>query len=127
MSNKWIYALFIIGLVLSACAPLGGTLEVGVIPETQETTLEVVPTAIPPTPTLEPIPDTGVVMGKICFPSEFIPSMTVYFQDITTGAQKTRIITRSNSSLGSMSPSLPCKAWGKPHSAACILQQLSVA
>jgi Tol biopolymer transport system component len=85
MSNKWIYALFIIGLVLSACAPLGGTLEVGVIPETQETTLEVVPTAIPPTPTLEPIPDTGVVMGKICFPSEFIPSMTVYFQDITTG------------------------------------------
>jgi hypothetical protein len=58
MRNKWIYALFIFGLLLSACAPLGGTLEVGVIPETQETTLEVVPTAIPPTPTLEPIPAT---------------------------------------------------------------------
>jgi hypothetical protein len=85
MSNKWIYALFIIGLVLSACAPLGGTLEVEVIPETQETTLEVAPTAISPIPTPEPVPDTGVVMGKICFPSEFIPSLTAYFQNNATG------------------------------------------
>lgn len=85
MSKKWIYALFIIVLVLTACAPLGGTLEVGVISETQETTLEVAPTAVPSTPTPEPNPDTGVVMGKICYPSEFIPSLTAYFQNNTTG------------------------------------------
>ena len=86
MSNKWICVLFIIGLVLSACAPLGGTLEVGVISETQETTLEVPSTAVAPTPTPEPVPDTGIVTGKICFPSEFIPSMTAYFQNDVTGA-----------------------------------------
>ena len=85
MSKNWIYALLIIVLVLTACAPLGGTLEVGVISETQETTREVAPTAVPSTPTPEPNPDTGVVMGKICYPSEFIPSLTAYFQNNTTG------------------------------------------
>jgi hypothetical protein len=87
MSQKWFYPLIIIGLFFSACAPLGGTLEVGVIPETQESTDEIpsTPTTIPPTDTPELIQSTGAVTGKICFPSEFIPSMTVYFQDTTTG------------------------------------------
>ncbi|MGW8227105.1 MAG: hypothetical protein ACWGOY_15290, partial [Anaerolineales bacterium] len=68
----------ILTALISACAPLGGTLEVDLLPETQGATTEIppTPTSVPPTPTPEPIADTGDVMGKICFPSEFIPSMT---------------------------------------------------
>ncbi len=37
-------------------------------------------TSIPPTPT----PGPGTVTGRICFPSERIPVMTAYFQNINT-------------------------------------------
>jgi Tol biopolymer transport system component len=85
MSNKCFYALILVSLFFSACAPLGGTLEVGVIPETQE--VIVTPSPIPdqPTETPPPVDDQGVVTGKICYPSEFIPSMTAYFQNNATG------------------------------------------
>jgi hypothetical protein len=85
MNNKLFYVLIIIGLFFSACAPLGGTLEVGVIPETQETIVAATPTTLPPTHTPEPIPTAGIVMGKICVPGSFIPSMTAYFQNNETG------------------------------------------
>ena len=87
MKHKLISIAILFSAMLSACAPLGGTLEVDLVPETQNVTVETpaTPTTIPPTQEPEPISSTGMVMGKICFPSEFIPSMTVYFQDITTG------------------------------------------
>ena len=86
MKQKLFSIIIIFTALISACAPLGGTLEVDLLPETQGATTETpaTPTTIPPTLTPEPIPGTGVVMGKICFPSEFIPSMIVYFQETTT-------------------------------------------
>jgi len=39
-------------------------------------------TSIPVTPT--PTPGPGTVTGRICFPSERIPAMTAYFQNINT-------------------------------------------
>ncbi len=86
MDKKWFYAAIFLGLIFSACAPLGGTLEVGIISETQETGIPTSPTPGQPTQTPEPVPSTGSVMGKICYPSEFIPSMTLYFQNNETGA-----------------------------------------
>jgi hypothetical protein len=86
MKQKLFYVAFIFTVLISACAPLGGTLEVDLIQETPSATAELppTPTSISPTPTPEPIPETGVVMGNICYPSEFIPSMTVYFQNTAT-------------------------------------------
>jgi Tol biopolymer transport system component len=86
MKHRLISIVVLFSAMLSACAPLGGTLEVDLVSETQDVTVETpaTPTPILPTLTPEPIPSTGVVMGKICFPGSFIPSMTVYFQDITT-------------------------------------------
>ncbi|MFB0536773.1 MAG: hypothetical protein ACETWR_17545, partial [Anaerolineae bacterium] len=40
------------------------------------------PTPLPATPT--PTPGLGTVTGRICFPSERIPAMTAYFQNINT-------------------------------------------
>jgi Tol biopolymer transport system component len=85
MDKKWFYAAVAVALFFSACAPLGGTLEVGIITETQETNVPASPTASPPTHTPEPVSDTGTVMGKICYPSESIPDMTAYFQNNETG------------------------------------------
>ncbi|MGW8224864.1 MAG: TolB family protein [Anaerolineales bacterium] len=87
MTHKLFSFAMIFTALISACAPFGGTLEVDLISETQGATTKTppTPTSIPPTPTPEPIADTGDVMGKICFPSEFIPSMAVYFQNTTTG------------------------------------------
>ncbi|MCK4724849.1 MAG: hypothetical protein KAT29_03565, partial [Anaerolineales bacterium] len=86
MGKKWFYVAIFLGLIFSACAPLDGTLEVGIIFETQETSVPSSPTPeqptsapVEPTQTPEPVPSTGTVTGKICYPSEFIPSMTAYF------------------------------------------------
>ena len=131
MSQKWFYFVIIFSVIISACAPLGGTLEVGVIPETQDTTEEITstPTTSSPTQIPEPIQSTGIVMGKICYPSEFIPSMTAYFQNAVTDeftqmqvAENQDNYTRSNSSPESMLPSFTRKR-GRPHWAACIPQQ----
>jgi hypothetical protein len=87
MIQKLFSFALILTVLISACAPLGGTLEVDLLPETQSTTMETppTPTSIPPTQALESTPETGIVMGNICYPSEFIPSMKVYFQDTATG------------------------------------------
>jgi hypothetical protein len=86
MTQTRFYAVFILALIFSACAPLSGTFEVGIITETPETSLPSTPTTIQPTDTPESIQSTGVVMGKICVPGSFIPSMTAYFQNDVTGA-----------------------------------------
>lgn len=79
MKQFWLCVVIIISFISSACAPLGGTLEVGIATETQATDIVPSPTPDQPTQTPEPIPDTGIVMGKICYPSEAIPNMTAYF------------------------------------------------
>jgi Tol biopolymer transport system component len=39
----------------------------------------------PPPVEPEPTPAPGLVRGSVCFPSEFIPAMTAFFQEVTTG------------------------------------------
>ena len=92
MGKKWFLTVIFLSLIFSACAPLGGTLEVGIISEIQETSVPSNPTPeqptsalVEPTQTPEPVSSTGTVAGKICYPSEFIPSMTVHFQNNETG------------------------------------------
>jgi Tol biopolymer transport system component len=105
MNKNWLFAAFFLDLIFSACAPLSGTLEVGVVTETQETSVPASatpdqPTHTPgqPTRTPEPVASTGSVMGKICYPSEFIPSMTAYFQNNETGAVSQLQITENQDS-----------------------------
>ena len=93
MVKKWFLIAVFLSLIFSACAPLSGTLEVGIVTETVETSIPVSPTPeqptstpVEPTQTSEPVPSTGSVMGKICYPSEFIPSMVAYFQNNDTNA-----------------------------------------
>jgi hypothetical protein len=102
MGHKWSSAAIIFSVIFSACAPLGGTLEVGIVTETQETIVALSPTLSPtpnqPTQTPEPISDTGSVTGKICYPSEAIPSMTAYFLNNETDAvNQMQIIENQNS------------------------------
>jgi Tol biopolymer transport system component len=79
MVQKLLFSAVIIVLITTACAPLGGTLEVGFITETPEPGIMPSPTPIPPTQTPVSISDQGVVMGRICYPSEAIPALTAYF------------------------------------------------
>jgi hypothetical protein len=52
-------------------------------PEIEPTTM---PEIIEPTaePTDSPV-EFGEVSGSVCFPSEFIPAMTIYFRDTSDG------------------------------------------
>jgi hypothetical protein len=93
MSRKTLFSLTIIFLFLStACGSLVGTLEIGVEtpasddPQVSTETPEIVATQ-EPVATNEPTPNaiTGIVSGKVCYPSEFIPAMTAYFVEIGTG------------------------------------------
>ncbi len=71
---------------LSAC----GTLEVGIETPAALVLSPTAPSAGVDTPYpvpdggLPPIPDPGTVNGTICFPSEFVPAMTAYFQNMET-------------------------------------------
>lgn len=87
-------------LLLAACVPLIGTLQIGV--ETPQPTpppaawtptdappAAGTPTDAPPSPTatetLPQPPANGSVSGRVCYPSEFIPAMTAYFLAARTG------------------------------------------
>jgi len=50
----------------------------------QATALAATPTSTPLPATPTPTPGPGTVTGRICFPSERIPAMTAYFQNINT-------------------------------------------
>ncbi len=69
---------------------LAGTIAAGT-PVVQPTSTPEIPvvtaTSVPPTPiiTLEPT-TPGTVAGKICFPSEVVPEMVAYFEEVNTGA-----------------------------------------
>jgi len=52
--------------------------------ETDTTETEETPPSEEPADTLSPEPTTGTINGNICYPSEFIPEMTAYFQETTT-------------------------------------------
>ena len=102
MIRKQLYVALIFSIIFSACAPLGGTFEVGVITESPETSSLPSPTLNPPsrtpnqsTPTPAQLTGTGTVMGKICFPSENIPPMTVYFQNQATGVVEQLLIAEN--------------------------------
>jgi Tol biopolymer transport system component len=76
---------FISIFIISACAPLNGTLEVGLATPTPETGTEFAPDLAPATHTPEAINTLGVVTGSVCYPSEAIPAMTAYFEDQVSG------------------------------------------
>ena len=69
-------------LLLTACFPLAGTLEVGV--ETPTASAGTPEFVVTPEPT--PAALTGTVSGRVCYPSEFIPAMTAYFQQTSDGS-----------------------------------------
>ncbi len=81
MSRKILLSLTFLLLALTACVPLVGTLEVGVETSTP-VNAEVTITPEPVTPIAL---STGTVTGRICYPSEFIPAMTAYFQHASSG------------------------------------------
>jgi hypothetical protein len=95
--------LLFLAASLSAC----GTLEVGVetTPGSGYTDYQDTPavqTAVQtalPTTTPEPEPATGLVNGKICFPSEGIPPMQLFFQNAGTGAVVTLDTTENQSTF----------------------------
>ena len=79
MVKNLLSSAIIIIFITTACAPLAGTLEVGFITETPEPDITPSPTPNPPTQTPGSTSTQGVIMGRICYPSEAIPTMTAYF------------------------------------------------
>jgi len=86
--------LFFVLILLMACGllPQGGATET-TEPAAPTETLPAgdVPTDVPTdAPTPEPadtptlVPQTGLVSGSVCYPSEFIPEMTAYFLEVDT-------------------------------------------
>ena len=52
-----------------------------------------------------PLPPTGIVSGQICYPSEHIPSMLVYFKDVNSGhLEKLQIMANQTSYQISLQP-----------------------
>ncbi|HUF39224.1 MAG TPA: hypothetical protein VMN57_11935 [Anaerolineales bacterium] len=91
MYRKFILTTITILILLAGCIPVG-QLEVGV--EASETPAEILPEPEPtPTPEIvEPAPESteaaagsGEVSGAVCFPSEYIPPMTLWFRDNSDG------------------------------------------
>jgi len=69
----------------SACAQLGGTLEVSFATETPVPGIESSATPNPITLTPTQTTDLGQVTGSICYPSEAIPAMTAFFENQASG------------------------------------------
>lgn len=85
------FVLFFLSMV--ACAPLVGTFEVGVEStpgrwdERPSVADLVQPETSPAASETNLASDTGKINGTVCFPSEIIPAMTAYFQNVTTNEQ----------------------------------------
>jgi Tol biopolymer transport system component len=89
----WLILIPFAMLTLAAC----GTLEVGVEPTStpeppppSETVPPTEPATISPTVTEEPpretpTPSPGAVSGIVCYPSEVVPEMTAFFEQVETG------------------------------------------
>ena len=79
---------------LAACGQLIGTLELEVL------TPEPNPSVTTSDPGTGGSPsERGTVNGAICFPSEFIPEMSVYFQNIETGEFRELAIAQNQSTF----------------------------
>lgn len=88
----WALAALVLAAQLTAC----NALEVGLLEETPvlNPTGTIPPTAAPENPTeaptaevpLTPAPVTGTLTGRVCYPSEFIPAMTAYFENTGSGS-----------------------------------------
>lgn len=95
------YAILLFCLItLSGCASLGGS-QPEVVQPTQTTIVE--QPAITELPATTPPEDPrGTVSGKICFPSEQVPAMTLYFQNVDNGET-----VRISSAAGMLSFNVP--------------------
>jgi hypothetical protein len=90
MYRKIILSTIAILTLLYGCVP--AQFEVGVEPTATPTEAapEIEPTTMPEIieataePTDSPV-EFGEVSGSVCFPSEFIPAMTIYFRDTSDG------------------------------------------
>ncbi len=81
---------------------LAGTLTPGPVIIQPTATVEVpppTPTPLPPTPIVTVDPTLpGTVAGKICFPSQVVPQMVAYFEEVNTGALVTLPIAANQTS-----------------------------
>jgi hypothetical protein len=95
MTHKLIaFTIFFI-FIISACAPLGGTLEVGLATPTPEPGNEQVPGPLPATHTPVAASTVGTVIGSICYPSEAIPAMSAFFES-QASSQVTQLAIAEN-------------------------------
>ncbi|HNB52470.1 MAG TPA: hypothetical protein PK530_11025 [Anaerolineales bacterium] len=79
--KKFIFLATIFLFLTTACVPFVGNIDLGVETSTPTTSTET------PAPEPTPLPaSTGTVSGRVCYPSEFIPAMTAYFQQTSSGA-----------------------------------------
>lgn len=87
--SRYLYLFFtlIILFLTTACVPLVGNIDLAV----QTSTPDSIPSPIAEEATTLPEPtpmptSAGTVNGRVCYPSEFIPAMTAYFQQTPSGA-----------------------------------------
>jgi hypothetical protein len=73
-------------ILMSACAPLVGTLEVEVAGQPEGSEGQSSSAPLQTEPVDAPFPSLGSAMGKVCYPSESIQAMTGYFQHQGSGA-----------------------------------------
>lgn len=84
--NFYLFLTLLLLFLTTACVPLVGNLDLDVQTSTPESRPS--PVAAENTPMPEPTPfpaSAGTVTGRVCYPSEFIPAMTAYFQQTPSG------------------------------------------
>ena len=85
MFQKYLIIPALLTIITSACAPLGGTLEVSFATETPVPGIDSSSTPNPTTTAAATTRDLGLVAGSICYPSEAIPAMTAFFENQASG------------------------------------------
>ena len=95
MTHKLFAFVIIFIFIISACVPLGGTLEVGLATPTPGLGNEPAPSQVPATHTPLAASTVGTIMGSICYPSEAIPAMTAFFESQASG-QVTQLAINEN-------------------------------
>lgn len=85
MLFKKLFFLAILFLFLmAACVPFGN-IDLGVETSTPAAPTQPAEPGETPLPDTTPVASTGTVSGRVCYPSEFIPAMTAYFQQTPNG------------------------------------------
>ncbi|MCB9135481.1 MAG: PD40 domain-containing protein [Anaerolineales bacterium] len=86
--SRYLYLfLALLGLFLtSACLPFVGNMDLDIQTSTPESLPSPTMDASTPLPEPTPLPaSAGTVTGRVCYPGEFIPAMTAYFQQTPSG------------------------------------------